>query len=1575
MTAIYQNRAKYAQRIKSVSSRFEPQNNMKKLQKINSLIRGAAVGLAVVGCIGTAKAIPFASGATNITIGGSNYVTFIMNEAGATVSAVTYPSGSSNVITTNCLLGRTNFYLGTDTSYQIYAYKSGNGTPIQITVDALATTNYTTGATNWLIGNLWPTPRGVDINKDPKFGSRFGRIYIANGGIGNTSSTTSGVTESGATIPGTITNFRGQGLYALNADSSDALGYGTNAAFAGGNGAGFYWTSTSTSSPYKVSVNPQDDTVDIADYSTANASVFKFDPDFVTNNAVYGTNILMLYPAGETLGNSLGYHGDITGVFTTGSIATSNLEIWTFDPELGAPSTNCVLGIGNEGQTVAGNFNQMYRYDIGAGPLPWHHGPNQGVNAGLPGFQDSQTGSVSLGPDMGSNFVYVQFYRANLSDPCVQVFTNVPTTTNIIGTNVVVTPGQYNLVYSSMVNSQGQEVLTGGTADVMESAYAQLRVSPDGQYLASIGIDNNIWVASLTNGIPDNSSIIEIGGLTTGNARGLAFDAADNIYFCSSGLGLMRGYSLGFTATTVYANDITGTNGTFQLVSPPVTATVVATQNGSQNYINSSPSGTPIPGIFTISLTTNSNAAPVAVNITLAGTATNGVNYTLNSADANGVTYSSTQVVFPAGTNAGGTNWVAHLLVTPTASPLTGPSFTVTLAMVGGTNYAAGSPHTAVLSIANTGPQYLFLSAASAIQGPTMNRGIPGDYARFVLTRWGDTNGPGNSTLVTNQVTYTVTNITYGGTANFTNDYGAQAQRLDPTGNGVSQIPVAGSPGIVIYPGNVTINCDVGLPVFHTNSIVRGTNLTVTVNLETAVPAGGTNGTSMEGYPYEVGTATETLTEIDNAQLLEVVIWNDPLTNSVDPGWTLTYASTNMNYGGTTPAYTNPVVVANYTNTETALYGMGGGTNDFQADFGYTIGNEHSTTFGELPNVPQSPVMANNGWTNALRMTVNKNGNFAPAAVNLFPTNQNFYGNIGLRFEMFLSTYYYAQGNPYAGTIGREFGLFGMNSYGTNCNWRPTVAVNNGTGGSGPTNTDGAWVGIDAGSGSLTPADFDAFNSPTLPNSANVSVAPTTYDSDVVSSPSTGDTGIFKNPPFVLDENLTGGNPANLWVEVSLEKTQMSTNFNAFWMNLFLEHNYVNAALPINTWTTTTGALNGMVAGNYTNGTIMLGYEDPVGDVSDSSAFVYFSNVRVVELAPFISAPPTNMLVLKNAVVTNSATAIYSYGGNITNVWYRGTTTPATVVATHTDADTNFTDTLVINTATGSNYWCVFTDSSGGFTTSSVAAVEVVTPPANVSAGVGGTATFSVSGTGPTALATYQWQTNGVNLASSAKYKVINAASLTNSSVVLADNGTVYSCTVTATATNQYYVPFTETLTTSGATLTVETAPSGAVVTPASQTNEWGSSASFTVTVGAGSPTLTYAWEKNGTKLGSTSKYSGTNTATLVISNLTQADDSTNYSVIVTNLSGGTTSTMGSLVVYVPQPTFTGASPGGTTFAFTSTNVYDKSNSFTLLSSPTAIGPYTNAVGATFSGSAGSFSVTIPQPNSSNMFYQLLHVN
>ena len=57
-----------------------------------------------------------------------------------------------------------------------------------------------------------------------------------------------------------------------------------------------------------------------------------------------------------------------------------------------------------------------------------------------------------------------------------------------------------------------------------------------------------------------------------------------------------------------------------------------------------------------------------------------------------------------------------------------------------------------------------------------MSRNVTNDYAQFVITRWGDLNGPGNSSGSVNPKSYTVTNFTYSGTAVYPVDYTAQAQ-------------------------------------------------------------------------------------------------------------------------------------------------------------------------------------------------------------------------------------------------------------------------------------------------------------------------------------------------------------------------------------------------------------------------------------------------------------------------------------------------------------------------------------------------------------------------------------------------------------------------------------------------------------------------------------------------------------------------------------------------------------------------------------------------------------------------------
>jgi hypothetical protein len=1206
--------------------------------------------VAAVFSIQSLQASPFASGITNK----SGTINFILNEGGGTVYVV-FEDGTTNSMGV-LNKGVQSFVLGSHTSYAIYVKKTGNGTPSLISSDTD-------------VYSVWNSPRGVAANKNAKFGSLFGRVYVGSNAAG-----------------GTAPYNKGLGLYALNADLSDSpLGYGTTATggliFNGSVSSGGF----AGTGPWRMRVQP-DNSLYVVDASPVHAMIWQFAPDLTSSNQVLGF-------IGRAAGQAAGVHGDLFGTpTTTGSIATGDLVLWTFDPGLGVPS-GTTLGPG----TSVGSYNCAFRYDIGAGPLPWTNSPNYAYTMGLDGIAELRT-EGDIGKD---GKIICGFGRANLSNPDIQILD----------------PSGANLLWTSWQD-------TGGTSDpwngVNGSAgavgtYAGVRVSPDGRFLASVDINNGITIATLTNGIPDNNSIFGIqNAANVGNARGMDWDAADNILVCSSGQGLLRVYSLGISTTCITSNDWTGTNGTFQLVLPSAQATVAVTQpNASQNYINSTPAGTPIPGVFAIALDQSTLDGPVTVNFTRSGTAVYGTNYTINvGTDANGVMISTNSVTFPAGAHPGGGNWTVNVQIIPTATPVIGPTLTVGLRVVGGPSYLAGTPSSGTVSILNTGPQLLVLSPDPS--GTTMSRGIPGDFARFIITRYGDLNGPGSSAGNVSPHSFTVTNFTYGGTASYPADYAARAQRSSPP-------PINGAPGIVINPGEVTVTNLIGNPVAHANLNQAPVDVTVILSLTNAVT--GTSATSLEGYDYTVSNSVVTLTELDNTIGPEVVLWSDPLNSAADSvNWTLTFAATDF-ATNTVP----PVVIPNYVNGATSI--SGGGTNDFNVQFGSPVASD---------SVPLSPAMSANGWANALRMTVNKN-NAAVAGVNLYPQGKTFQGNYALRFSMYLSMVSFAVNNPFAGTTPREFAAFGINHTGTNCNWRLATPLLPGAG-NGTTNADGVWFAIDAGNHSITPADFDAFTSPALPNAGVVN--------DLVSRDGVENAGIFKNPPFNTQVS-TGGQPVNQWVDVSVEVTAQT--------NVTL---YMNRAPVLSSFAITNG-------GNYTKGSVMLGYLDPVSDVSDNTAFAYYSNVRVVELSPFITGQALSAIAIQGANVTLTNTAAYG-SSPITNAWFVANTGSA--LQTDTANATNITSILTLNNVqAGTNYVAICSDPAGSVT-GLLASVEVIIPPVSQTVNAGTNfVQFTVVPSGPSAPTAYQWKTNGVNLANGSHYAGVTTGTLTITNAQLAD--------------------------------------------------------------------------------------------------------------------------------------------------------------------------------------------------------------
>lgn len=1455
-------------------------------------LRGLVIGLAALALSSyLAKASPYASGVTN----DSGTIWFVMNEAGATVTvtyedASTYPMGVLPK-------GATNFPLGLHTSYKISCVKQGNGTPALISSDSFS-------------NSIWANPRGVSVNQNPKRGDLFGRIYAGSGGTGG----------YGPGTPG----YKAQGIYAMNADQTMALGKGTNA----------YGSATfalsGTSGPWRMRVAP-DNTLLVDDYSTAAAALWQFQPDLSDSN-------LVLAIVGQTAAAAAGIHGDFFGTpLMTGSLAAGNLVLWTADPGMAVPA-GTTTGPG----TSIGSYNCLFRYDIGSGPLPWNNKPNYAYTVGLDGIAELRP-EVDIGKD---GKIIAGFGRANLSNPDIQILS--PDGTTLLYTSGNNPPANFPPPSDPWngINGSGSQVGT----------YAGVRVSPDGRYLASVDINNGITIATLVGGIPDDTSIFGIINTpATGNSRGMDWDAANNLYVCSSGQGLLRVYSLGITTTCVTSNDWSGTNGSFQMVVPNVTATVVATQpNASQNYINSTPAGTPIPGVFRITLSTNQLDGPITVNFSRTGTASYTTNvalttYSINTTETpNGVIIGTNTVTFPSGNMPGGGNWYVDVKITPTAYPVSTNTLTVIMQISGGSTYLAGTPSRGTVSILNTGPQLLLLTAAptttTVFGGGTMYRGVTNDYAKFVITRLGDTNGPGNSPGNISPTAYTITNVTYlsnATTAVFGRDYTARAQRADPAGDGIIQPPVDGPTAIVVYPGDTAVTCVLGNPVPHTNLGLAPTNLSIIVNMTNAVT--GITNTTAEGFQYTVGTATVTLTELDNAIGPETVLWSNSLTSASDSvNWTLTFGATNFGPGSL------PVVIPSYVNDATSI--VGGGTNDFLARFGNPVLSD---------GVSPSPVMAANGWTTALKMTVNKN-NSAQAGVNVYPRGQKFNGNYALRFNMYLSLYDYAINNPNIGSAGREYALFGVNHIGNNCNWRTDAAMVVGSGMI-PTNSDGQWFAIDAGAGGITPADFDCMTPGPVPNNANS--GGTGGLNDKQSNSAASQNGVFKHPPFdcmnTTDYTRTiaapgGGEPADKWVDVSVEITRQ-TNINCF----------INKSLVIPAVALT----NGSLATSYTNGTIMFGYDDPNANVSDSTAFVYFSNVRVVELSPYIVVQPgmtnslaTSLIRIQGDSLTLTSSVTFATAP-ITNVWYRGTGTagspntgiPTAAMQTNSVNATSMSDSLPLNNLqaiNATNYMAVFSDAAGSVT-STVVAVEVVLTPVNQVFLVGSTNQLQVRVAGPIAPTSYQWQTNKVNLANSTHYAGVTSTNLSLTNITLLDGG-IYGLTVLHPAgTVTQFVTLTAV---------------GAVV-PANTTNYWGASPTFTVTATGSAPT--YQWKKNGVDI------PGATTSSLTIANCTTNDAAT-YTVGVTN-GTGVLSSAGVLKVLPPQPTFT---PGGASvvglnmvLSFSSLNTADTTSEFILQSAGVVTGPYTNDPSASFTTSGpGLFQVTVPQTGN-GMFYRLVHVN
>ncbi|WP_428305895.1 PEP-CTERM sorting domain-containing protein [Lacipirellula sp.] len=376
--------------------------------------------------------------------------------------------------------------------------------------------------------NRFNSPRGISVSNNPN-APNFGTTYVAN-------SNTGALVASGTYPARTLA---GEGLYALRSDGSDAYGF----ADAGQNPMidGFpAWSTnpgptapTGLNSPFRPYV-ASDGSVYVSDYSDLNGSVIQIAPNLSTGiNVLPGFTGVTPLPSGQN-------HGSTTSVHVEGSLAGGNLKVFTVDEDL---TTNHLTGAGSTTDS-----NSLWQYDIGSGPFPSAVTPTKIASVLTPGAAtDMQRGADGKW--------YLSQYRAGaLNSP----------------TLFVLSPDGSTVLFNSLLATRTLTANPTADRDILQ--YAQgMAVSPDQNWLALVLNNSDIAVLPLVDGVPDLANRRVVGtapDIVSG--RDIAFDAAGNIHYVSSGQGLYRviapgGHSL---ATTTW----NGTSYAFnvQTITPPV---------------------------------------------------------------------------------------------------------------------------------------------------------------------------------------------------------------------------------------------------------------------------------------------------------------------------------------------------------------------------------------------------------------------------------------------------------------------------------------------------------------------------------------------------------------------------------------------------------------------------------------------------------------------------------------------------------------------------------------------------------------------------------------------------------------------------------------------------------------------------------------------------------------------------------------------------------------------------------------------------------------------------------------------